>query len=38
MGTVLFGDAGAAMFASVAPQDMIIVCGMNGCAMASDRI
>jgi hypothetical protein len=37
MGTIRFGEVGVATAASVAPQDMTIVRGMNGCAMASDR-
>jgi hypothetical protein len=38
MGTTLFGNADAAVVASVEPQDMTIVRGVNGCAMASDRV
>jgi hypothetical protein len=37
MGSTPFGDAGARL-ASVPPQDMTIVRGKNGCAMASDRV
>jgi hypothetical protein len=40
MGTIRFGEVGAATVASVALQDMTqdttILRGMNGCAMASD--
>jgi hypothetical protein len=38
MGTIRFGDGDAAMVAAVLPQKFAIVRGMNGCAMASDRI
>jgi hypothetical protein len=37
MGSTLFGNANLAVVVSVMPQDMMIVRGMNGCAMASDR-
>jgi hypothetical protein len=37
MGTIRFGDGGAAMVAAVLPQKFAIVRGINGCAMASDR-
>jgi hypothetical protein len=37
MSTTLFGNADPAVVASVMPLDMMIVRGMNGCAMASDR-
>jgi hypothetical protein len=37
MGTTLFGNADPVVVASVMPQDMMIVRGVNGCAMASDR-